>query len=124
MHRVHIGVPLPFNVRHADTTLLLARGHKIGFQEQHDALFARGALVDVAELRPQQDLIRLAPPDQMPGLWGQCLYRVADADAHRRTKSAVPQSPIAERPYAGAGRAPEVHAGIGQSDDGGAGAPD
>ena len=77
-HLVQVGVPLPFNVRHADTTLLLARGHKIDSQEQLDALFARGALVDMAELRSQQDLIRLAPRDLLPSLWGQCLHRVAD----------------------------------------------
>ena len=77
-HRVQLGVPLPFNVRHADTTLLLARGQKIGSQEQLDALFARGALVDMAELRSQQDLIRQAPREQLPSLWGQCLHRVAD----------------------------------------------
>ena len=77
-HLVQVGVSLPFNVRHVDTTLLLARGHKIASQEQLDALFARGALVDMAELRSQQDLIRLAPRDLLPGLWGQCLHRVAD----------------------------------------------
>lgn len=71
-HRVRLGVPLPFNVRHADTTLLLARGQQIASQEQLDALFERGALVDMAELRSPQDLIRQVPRDQLPGLWGQC----------------------------------------------------
>ena len=28
-HRVHLGAPLPFNVRHADQTLLLARGQQV-----------------------------------------------------------------------------------------------
>ena len=77
-HRVQLGVPLPFNVRHADTTLLLARGQQIASQDQLDALFARGALVDMAELRSPLDLIRQAPRDQLPGLWGQCLNRVSD----------------------------------------------
>ncbi len=76
-HRVQVGVPLPFNVRHADTTLLLARGQQIGSSEQLEALFARGALVDMAELRSPQDMIRQAPREQLPALWGQCMHRVA-----------------------------------------------
>lgn len=77
-HLVKVGVPLPFNVRHADTTLLLARGQRIATQEQLEALFVRGALVDMAELRSQADLVRQAPRQELPQLWNQCLGRVAD----------------------------------------------
>ena len=77
-HRLQLGAPLPFNVRHADTTLLLARGQRIGSQEQLDALFARGALVDMAELRTARDTILQAPREQLPALWGECMTRVAD----------------------------------------------
>ena len=37
-HRVVLGRPLPFNVRNADGTLLLARGQVLGSAEQLDAL--------------------------------------------------------------------------------------
>ena len=61
--RVQVGAPLPFNIRHADTTLLLARGQQIDSQQQLDALFARGALVDMAELRSPRDQARLGRRD-------------------------------------------------------------
>lgn len=77
-HRVQVGVPLPFSVRHADTTLLLARGQQIDSDEQMQALFARGALVDLAELRSPRDQMRDAPREQLPALWGGCLTRVSE----------------------------------------------
>lgn len=81
-HRIAVGRPLPFNVRNADHTLLLARGQVIDTDEQMEALFTRGCLVDLAELRGPQDLIRAAPPEQLPKLWDQCLDRVGDALHH------------------------------------------
>ncbi len=48
-HRVRLGAPLPFNVRAADQTLLLARGQVIADAEQLGALMQRGALVDIAD---------------------------------------------------------------------------
>ena len=48
-HRVQVGAPLPFHVRDADQTLLLARGHVVGTQGQLDSLMKRGALVDEEE---------------------------------------------------------------------------
>ena len=71
--RIQPGQPLPFNVRDNDGTLLLARGHVIGSADQREALFARGALVDLAELRNTADAIRQAKPAQLPGLWTQQL---------------------------------------------------
>ena len=71
--RIQLGQPLPFNVRDNDGTLLLARGHVIRSTEQCQALFARGALVDLAELRSAAETIRLATPAELPGLWTQQL---------------------------------------------------
>jgi len=75
-HRVAVGQPLPFNVRNADHTLLLARGQVVDTFDQMEALFTRGALVDLAELRSAQDHVKEAPPEQLPKLWGQCMDRV------------------------------------------------
>ena len=41
-HRLQVGVPLPFNVRQSDHTLLLARGQVLVGVEQLQALFQRG----------------------------------------------------------------------------------
>ena len=81
-HRLAVGQPLPFNVRNADHTLLLARGQVVDSFDQMEALFTRGALVDLAELRAMQDPkdpIKDAPPEQLPRLWGQCMDRVGQA---------------------------------------------
>ena len=75
-HRVVLGQPLPFNIRNADHTLLLARGHMLGSHEQMEALFERGALVDIAELRTPLAPVMDAPPEMLPALWGQCLDNV------------------------------------------------
>jgi hypothetical protein len=49
--RVLVGAPLPFNVRDSDRTLLLARGHVVIDHEQMEALYQRGALVDIDEIK-------------------------------------------------------------------------
>ncbi|MEO7854615.1 MAG: HD domain-containing phosphohydrolase [Rubrivivax sp.] len=77
-HRVSVGQPLPFNVRNADRTLLLARGQVVDTFEQMEALFTRGALVDIAELRTANAHIKDAPAAQLPKLWAQCLERVGE----------------------------------------------
>lgn len=76
-HRVQLGAPLPFNVRDADRSLLLARGQQVSSREQLDALFTRGALVDLSELRSPRDEIRLAPREALPALWTSCLAQVS-----------------------------------------------
>jgi HD domain len=83
-HRVQPGAALPFNVRDADGTLLLARGHLLENQEQLEALFTRGALIDIHELLAPQDLVREAPRAQLPRLWAGCLSKLS------RTLSADP----------------------------------
>jgi hypothetical protein len=76
-HRVRLGAPLPFNVRDADRTLLLARGQQIESWAQLTALFRRGALVDLSELQSAREAILKAPRAALPGLWSHCLSRVA-----------------------------------------------
>lgn len=77
-HRVTLGEPLPFNVRNTDGTLLLAAGKVIQTQDQLDALFDRGALVDKAELSPTPSLDKI-PANQLPALWDQTFDRVSSA---------------------------------------------
>jgi HD-GYP domain-containing protein (c-di-GMP phosphodiesterase class II) len=77
--RIHLGAPLPFNVRNADKTLLLARGQQIASAEQLQALLDRGALVDMAELQTAREEILKARRDQLPGLWTRCLGQVGQA---------------------------------------------
>jgi hypothetical protein len=78
MHRLAVGKPLPFNVRNADQTLLLARGHVVDTSDQMESLLNRGALVDLDELRTPQDRIRQAPAEQLPKLWCQCMDRISE----------------------------------------------
>jgi HD-GYP domain-containing protein (c-di-GMP phosphodiesterase class II) len=77
--RVKVGAPLPFNIRDSDRTLLLARGQVVENFDQMDALFTRGALVDLAELQTPADKVRQAPPEALPGLWTDCLNKLGDA---------------------------------------------
>jgi HD-GYP domain-containing protein (c-di-GMP phosphodiesterase class II) len=78
-HRVRPGAPLPFNVRDADRTLLLARGQMIETDEHLAALFQRGALVDLAELLLPGEVVRNAPRAQLPKLWVGCMAKVSAA---------------------------------------------
>ncbi len=81
-HRIQLGAPLPFNVRNADATLLLARGHVIESHEQMDTLLKRGAIVDLAELTTHADHARRAPRELLPKLWQEGLSRVGQALLH------------------------------------------
>ena len=49
--QVRLGEPLPWGVRDEHGQLLLARGHVIGSEAQLEALLARGATVDIEEVR-------------------------------------------------------------------------
>jgi hypothetical protein len=75
-HRVNVGIPLPFNVRDADETLMLARGKIVGNLAQLEALFERGALVDMAELLTPMVEVGTARREELPKLWTQCFDRV------------------------------------------------
>jgi hypothetical protein len=66
---VAVNAPLPFNVRNADKTLLLARGQIVRTAAQMNALFQRGALVDAAEVQAVSPDPQTCSPAQLPTLW-------------------------------------------------------
>lgn len=78
-HRIKLGAPLPFNIRNNDKTLLLARGKIISSQEQMDALFDRGALVDYEELSNWRTELQNAKAQDLPELWNKSFDRVGKA---------------------------------------------
>ncbi len=104
-HRIQLGAPLPFNVRNADRTLLLARGQQVGDAAQLQALFERGALVDIAELQTAREEMLKAPRAQLPALWSrsmgkatQLLMRQPDAGfAAALEDAAAPVQALVER---------------------------
>jgi HD-GYP domain-containing protein (c-di-GMP phosphodiesterase class II) len=73
-----VGVPLPFNIRDHDQTLLLARGQRVETADQLNALLERGALVDIDELLSPAERIQRASQAELPGLWSSCLGQVND----------------------------------------------
>jgi HD-GYP domain-containing protein (c-di-GMP phosphodiesterase class II) len=79
--RVMVGNPLPFNVRDADRSLLLARGQVVVDHAQMEALFERGALVDIDELRVIDNNVADAPRERLPALWKQTMNDVGRAIA-------------------------------------------
>ena len=76
--QVHAGRPLPFNIYDHDRTLLLARGHLVATPDQLQALLARGALIDIAELQTPAQRVKLARPKELPGLWTDCSDKLAN----------------------------------------------
>jgi HD-GYP domain-containing protein (c-di-GMP phosphodiesterase class II) len=76
-HRLRLGAPLPFNVRNADQTLLLARGQLVHSAHDLDSLLQRGALVDISELLSPRDEIKQAPREALPRLWRGALSKVS-----------------------------------------------
>lgn len=89
--RVQLGTPLPFSVRSADKTLLLAVGQVIHDDQQFDELFERGAVVEAEELKavfgaddplfapPRDAAPGSIPSTQLPRRWDECAHRVAAA---------------------------------------------
>ncbi len=78
-NRILLGTPLPFNVRNADRTLLLARGQQVQSQAHLDALLERGCIVDLAELTNPCDEVLKAPRSELGRLWADSQNRVAQA---------------------------------------------
>lgn len=85
-HRIHLGQPLPFNVRDNDHTLLLARGQVLNNDDQLAALFARGALVDLAELTTVE-MLSLVSPQELPRLWQRCMNQLGETLRHSDSAS-------------------------------------
>jgi HD-GYP domain-containing protein (c-di-GMP phosphodiesterase class II) len=77
--RVLVGDPLPFNVRDADRSLLLARGQVVVDLQQMQALFERGALVDIDELKAADNDAAAVPRERLPALWRQTMHEVGRA---------------------------------------------
>ena len=77
--RVLVGNPRPFNVRDADRSLLLARGQVVANHEQMEALFERGALVDIDELKAIDQTVADTPRERLPALWRQTMDDVGRA---------------------------------------------
>ncbi|MDO9092580.1 MAG: HD domain-containing phosphohydrolase [Rubrivivax sp.] len=104
-HRLVPGAPLPFNVRDADRTLLLARGQMVESNEQLEAIMRRGALVDMAELQSPRDQILQAPRELLPQIWQQAMAQLglalADATApsfrEALVEAAAPVQTLVER---------------------------
>lgn len=81
-NRIVLGVPLPFNVRNADHSLLLARGQLVQSQAQIEALLNRGCIVDLAELRSQRHEVLTAPREKLGQIWADSVSRVAQTMRH------------------------------------------
>ncbi len=77
--QIRIGHPIPFNIRDAERTLLLARGQVISHRAQLLALQERGVWFDNGAGDTQEARIRHAAPEELPALWGQCMDGVAQA---------------------------------------------
>lgn len=82
-NRIVLGDPLPFSVRDSERMLLLARGQIIADAAQLNALFQRGALVDITELteavkpaRQESQADRLA---RLPAEWDRGMQDVRKA---------------------------------------------
>lgn len=61
--QIQIGVPLPWNVRNQDSTLLLAKGYVVRNESQLEMLLDRGMYVDIEEVRAIE---ALQPATQPP----------------------------------------------------------
>ncbi|MFM7506352.1 MAG: HD-GYP domain-containing protein, partial [Rubrivivax sp.] len=71
-----LGQPLPFGVRDADGTLLLARGQVVRSEAQLQSLMSRGAVVELHDLLDAVALALQAPRQQLPSLWGDAIKRL------------------------------------------------
>jgi hypothetical protein len=93
--RIRVGAPLPFNVRNADGTLLLARHQPIHSRAELDSLFERGTLVDLDEALSAAERVAAAPREALPRLWNDCFGRVDDAlrsCGHERFREALDEA--------------------------------
>ncbi len=68
---VQVGIPLPWNVRNQDSTLLLAKGYVVRDEAQMEMLLDRGIFVDLEEVRALEALKPAAPqvPESIFARW-------------------------------------------------------
>jgi len=93
--RIRVGAPLPFNVRNADGTLLLARSQPIRSRDELNSLIERGTLVDLDEVLSPAERVAAAPREQLPQLWDDCFSRVDDvlrSCGHERFRDALDEA--------------------------------
>lgn len=98
--RVTVGAPLPFNVRNADGTLLLARDQVLRDERELASLFERGTLVDLDEVYTPAERVATAPREELPRLWEECFDRVDEVlhscgHAHFRAALDEASAPVA-----------------------------
>lgn len=77
--QVRIGEPLPWGIRDAQGQLLLGRGHVVESEAQLQALLARGASVDVEEVRAAaaaRTEAKTKPPTSLFGQWERVLWQL------------------------------------------------
>jgi len=70
--QIQIGVPLPWNVRNQDSTLLLAKGYVVRNESQLDMLLDRGMFVDIEEVRAIEEALQASaprPPESIYTRW-------------------------------------------------------
>ena len=91
--KVHVGKPLPWNVRDEQSNLLLLRGHVIDSEHQLELLLVRGAFVDAQEARAVELHEAPLPERSIPrvlnlfGLWDR------SGDEMRKLMLKVPHTP-------------------------------
>ena len=77
--QVRIGEPLPWGIRDAQGQLLLGRGHVVESDAQLEALLARGASVDIEEVRAAaaaRTEAKTKPPASLFGQWERVLWQL------------------------------------------------
>lgn len=91
--QVHLGAPLPWNVRDEKGNLLLGKGFILTTESQLDQLLRRGAFVDIEEARrhaqseaPTQEKKVLVPPNLF-GLWDKTAEELRTLCNHIDEKS-------------------------------------
>ncbi|MFZ3218694.1 MAG: HD domain-containing phosphohydrolase [Rhodoferax sp.] len=91
--KVHVGKPLPWNVRDEQSNLLLLRGHVIDSEHQLELLLVRGAFVDAQEAKAVELHEAPLPERSVPrvlnlfGLWDQ------SGEEMRKLMLKVPHTP-------------------------------
>lgn len=87
--KVHLGAPLPWNVRDEEGQLLLSKGHLIVDERQLEELLERGAFVDIDEIRavaqsdaPHGEQKVAAPLPNLFGLWDKQALTLRDLCQH------------------------------------------
>jgi hypothetical protein len=90
--KVHLGSPLPWNVRDEQGNLLLGKGYVLSTENQLDQLLQRGAFVDVEEARlhaesesPAQEKKVVVPPNLF-GLWEKTAEELRTLCSHPEAK--------------------------------------